>query len=732
MSTDTTYKIRPAGRHILTIGRDLIQDNYAAVVELVKNAYDADSPDVNIEFTASPDHDGYSLVISDNGHGMSREDVINKWMVPSTQDKRTRRRSPAGRTLQGSNGVGRYAASILGNDLRLETVTPEGEKTAVYLKWSNFEEAQYLDDVEILIETAEVSEPSGTRLTMKGDDGLLDEWNGKQFEKLQYELKKLKSPVSTVLGDDEFFINLTLDNFPNVENFKKTIEPYPLFNLSDYKIAGTIGANGKGTLTYSSQKARNIATEQIPFDINDEPVDLENSTGCGQLEIDIRVYDRDKDAIAALINRGLKDESGNYVGQLDARRLLNEYNGIGVYRNGFRIRPLGDADFDWLKLNEQRVQEPSLRISSNQVIGYVQIQSEDQSDLTEKSARDGLKENYAFNCLKEITKQVIAKLERRRFIYRRKVGLSQPALKVERQLERLFSFDDLKRDIRTKLIKSGSDKKTTDKIIERISQDEESNNKSVDEIRQAVAIYQAQATLGKIITVILHEGSHHLSYIEDQIPNLRYWYNSFQETRDFTKLEEFMPIAKGIAQNAEFFVAFFNRLDPLAARKTIQKEPLELKQTIENIFSIFEHKMKSNNAFSEVRGPHDFKFSSWSQDIYAIFTNLIDNSLYWMDKKKVTTRNITIEILTDGDTLIHIDYRDTGPGIEPDLIESEVIFEPGFTTKPGGTGLGLAIAGEAADRNGLALKVFESEEGAYFRLEPKTESSDEHNENSAC
>ena len=52
MNTDTTYKIRPAGRHILTIGRDLIRDNYAAVVELVKNAYDADSPNVDIKFTA--------------------------------------------------------------------------------------------------------------------------------------------------------------------------------------------------------------------------------------------------------------------------------------------------------------------------------------------------------------------------------------------------------------------------------------------------------------------------------------------------------------------------------------------------------------------------------------------------------------------------------------------------------------------------------------------------------
>ena len=724
MNTNTTYKIRPAGRHILTIGRDLIQDNYAAVVELVKNAYDADSADVNIVFTACADHSGYTIVISDNGHGMSRDDVINKWLVPSTPDKVDRGRSPAGRSLQGSKGVGRYAASILGRDLLLETITPEGEKTLVCLKWTDFKAAQYLDDVEILIETEKTSEPSGTQLTITGGNEDLNEWDKDKFNKLRYELRKLKSPVSTVLGDDEFPINLTVNGFPKVENIKETIRSFPIFDLFDYKIAGRIRANGKGTLTYSSQKARNTINEQIPFDIKDERLDFEDFTGCGQLDIDIRVYDRDKDSIASLIKRGLKNDSGSYVRQLEARRLLNEYNGIGVYRGRFRIRPLGDADFDWLKLNEQRVQEPSLRIGSNQVIGYVQIQPEDQSNLIEKSARDGLKENDAFSRLKEITKQVIAKLERRRFIYRRKVGLSQPALKVERELERLFSFEGLKRDIRTKLIKSGSDKKTTDEIVERISQDEENNNRAVDEIRQAVAIYQAQATLGKIITVILHEGSHHLSYIEDQIPNLRYWYDSFRKTRDLTKLEKFMPIAAGIAQNAEFFVEFFNRLDPLAVRKTIVKEPLELKQTIESILSIFEHKMKSNNVCAEVRGPDDFKFSSWSQDIYAIFTNLVDNSLYWMGEKKVPRRQITIELLTEGNSLIHIDYRDTGPGIEPDLIESEVIFEPGFTTKLGGTGLGLAIAGEAADRNGLGLKVFESEEGAYFRLESKTESSE--------
>ena len=118
-----------------------------------------------------------------------------------------------------------------------------------------------------------------------------------------------------------------------------------------------------------------------------------------------------------------KEESGNYVGKNQARQLLNAYNGIGVYRNGFRIRPLGDADFDWLKLNARRVQNPSLYLGNNQVIGHVHIESDYWYDLEEKSARDGLKENETFNRLKEVTLAVIRQLERRRYRIQKKSGL---------------------------------------------------------------------------------------------------------------------------------------------------------------------------------------------------------------------------------------------------------------------------------------------------------------------
>ena len=341
--------------------------------------------------------------------------------------------------------------------------------------------------------------------------------------------------------------------------------------------------------------------------------------------------------------------------------------------------------------------------------------------MIEKSARDGLKENMVFNRLQDVTKRVISELEIRRFKYRKDAGLSRAAIKVEENLQSLFSSAELIENVRTQLSKSKVDKTTVGRTIELINQDAQEKNKVADEIQTIVAIYQVEATLGKIVNVILHEGSKPLSYFNNQIPNLEYWYKSFQKTGDPDEYEKIMRIAKGMVQNAEIFVKLFRRLDPLAARKNTIRKPLELKKTMQGVLSIFEQEIEADNVSVEIKGPDDTKFSARIQDIYSIFTNLIDNSLYWIREKKVGIRQITIELKTEGNSLRYIDYRDTGPGIEPDLIESEVIFAPGFTTKTDGTGLGLAIAGEAADRNGLRLEVYEADEGAHFRLQPKME-----------
>lgn len=713
MNESGAYKIRPAGRHLLTIGRELIQDNYAAVVELVKNAYDADSQSVDVIFKSNEDQSGYIVVIIDYGHGMSRDTVINKWMVPSTKDKLERKTSPLGRVMQGRKGVGRYAASVLGSDLLLETISTEHEKTTVFVEWASFENADYLDDVEILVESQRADDNTGTVLTISGGEKYLSEWNKKQFDKLRFELKKLISPITSMVDKQklDFIINLQIQNFIDVPDVKEIVEPYPIFDLFDYRIAGNINKEGKGVLYSSLQKSRNTVDETIA-------IDLGKPSGCGELEFDIRVYDREAEAIESLISRGLKDEYGNYVGRLQARQLLNESNGIGVYRNGFRIRPLGDADFDWLKLNEQRVQNPSLRIGSNQAIGYVIIQSEEQSNLVEKSARDGLRENSAYEQLKVITREVIGKLEERRFSYRRKAGMSKPALKVERELERLFSFDSLKKEIRKKLIGGGMAEKAAGEVIALITHEEEQKAKAAEDIRQAVATYQGQATLGKIINVVLHEGRRPLSYFRNEVPRISRFKKKLDETGEIKNIESILEIAKGVENNAGVLVDLFKRLDPLAMGKRGARKSIDIRQEVLNSISIFRQEMEDNNIELEISGGERLTILAWSQDIHALFTNLIDNSIFWM-KEKSSEKKIIIDFVEDGGSFSYIDFRDTGPGIEPSLIKDGVIFEPQFSTKPSGNGIGLAIAGEAAERNNLELKALESLTGAYFKIEKK-------------
>ncbi|WP_429011508.1 ATP-binding protein [Aeromonas veronii] len=708
LNDSDSYTIRPAGRHLLTIGRELIQNSSAAVVELVKNAYDADSANVEICFTANTDLSGYTVTITDHGHGMSRDTVITKWMVPSTRDKLERKNSPNGRVMQGRKGVGRYAASVLGTDLLLETVSTNGEKTTVFIEWNNFDKAEYLDDVEILIESSFSNEATGTKLTITGDELNIMEWDEEQFKKLRFELKKLISPVEST-DNNRFEISLIITGFTHVPDVDEVIKPYPIFDLFDYRISGNIGSDGHGVLNYSIQKVKNSIDDIIP-------INLGRPTECGDLIFDIRVYDRDPDAITSLINRGLKDEVGNYVGKNQARDLLNAFNGIGVYRNGFRIRPLGDVDFDWLKLNVRRVQNPSMRISSNQVIGHVLIQSEEQSKLIEKSARDGLRENDAYQHLKDVTQLVIGKLEERRFSYRKKAGLGRTALKVENALEKIFSFETLRNEIRKSLINNGIGQSAADEVIILINREEEEKAHAADDIRRAVATYQGQATLGKIINVVLHEGRRPLNYFKNEVPRISRLRNKFIENHEQNKIDEIMEITKGVESNASVLSDLFKRLDPLAAGRRAAPETLNLKNEILNSFAIFRQEMDSHGISFEINCDSSLTFQAWSQDIQAIFANLIDNSIFWL-KEFNSERKITVNVKSDNNEISYIDFKDTGPGIEPYLILEGLIFEPQFSTKPSGSGIGLAIAGEASERNKLILSALESSSGAYFRLQ---------------
>lgn len=157
-------KLRPRARIIRTIGDQLISGPEAALIELVKNSFDADSPVANIKIlprgTAEP---GGMIQVSDEGHGMSKSEIIGRWFEPATDDKLQRRTSPGGRSMLGAKGIGRFAAARLGRFTRVESTHSSGSTRSlvtVEIDWNWFTAETYLDQIDIPVEETELSPKS--------------------------------------------------------------------------------------------------------------------------------------------------------------------------------------------------------------------------------------------------------------------------------------------------------------------------------------------------------------------------------------------------------------------------------------------------------------------------------------------------------------------------------------------------------------------------------------------
>jgi signal transduction histidine kinase len=705
------FIFRPSARLIRTIGDKIIKDVYAAIIELIKNAYDADANNVNLKFIDLVNPEKAKIIIKDDGHGMDYKTVVDKWMVPATEDKLTRRKSPGGRYMQGRKGIGRFATSILGNTLLMETTEKSGITTTILIDWSIFSAKKYLDEIEILVGSSNTAKNMGTELTIESHEKAL-EWTKEEIETLIKELRKLVSPIRE---KENFHIEIEFNNtgIENYDNTKKKIEPFPMLELFDYRLSGKIDKNGNASLIYENQVESNIPKEKINIHIIPE-----DGKVCGPLELDFRVFDRETEAIETLINRGLRDlDTGKYLGKKETRDLLNKFCGVSIYRNGFRIRPYGEPGYDWLQLDKERVQDPPKNIGSDQIAGFISISDEEISHLVEKSARDGLKENTYYSSLKKITRECLSQLEERRFDFRKKTGRSRTVAKIEKELNTLFDFGTLKKSVKEVLREGNVDPKTSTQVEDIISKTEKKKSDLLEKIKETVAMYQGQVTLGKIMVVIMHEGRKPLKYLKEQSPRIAEWIKELQKEYNTSLLEKIIDRLEDTKKESLLLIDLFNRLDPLAIRKRGKKKNINIFNVIKRAKALFESVLleKEIKFINEVA--KDVTFWGWEQDLLIALTNLVENSLYWLpmlENKK--QKQIVISSQYEDKSVI-IDYRDNGPGIKKRYIENNLIFEPGFSTKPGGTGLGLAIAGETIEKNNGILRVLYNPEGAYFRIE---------------
>ncbi|HNU13886.1 MAG TPA: HAMP domain-containing sensor histidine kinase, partial [Chitinophagaceae bacterium] len=465
----------------------------------------------------------------------------------------------------------------------------------------------------------------------------------------------------------------------------------------------------------------NNAEPNLPADVINIKIEVSrNEQYCGPIEFDIRVFDRDPEAISNLIDKGLIDPISNLaVGKRDARRMLDEVYGVNLYREGFRIRPYGNGGIDWLNLDKDRIQNFSLRVSNNQVVGFVNIKPERISHLEEKSARDGLKENAYYFGLVRLLKSVLKELEERRFSYRQKTGKGRQTKNVSQEIQNLFDYSTLTDEVSKKLSHLQIDESVVKEISKIIHKDAERKSKFLENIQNTIAIYQGQATLGKIVTVLLHEGRKPVHYFKQQSPNLSRWLIHYKAERkwDNDLYDDILSRLENFKQQSEILADLFRRLDPLAKQNRGEKKEFYIKGAITKALRIFEGKLNDGNILNQVECNDDIKLKGWEEDLLIALTNLIENSIYWLSQTNAGEKKIKIDVVDNEEIIIH--YKDSGPGIEKFNIESGVIFEPGFSKKLDGTGLGLPIAGEAIERLNGTITAHHSDAGAYFTIELK-------------
>lgn len=404
------------------IGSDLINDDFIAVFELVKNSYDAHATDVKVIFENI--YSGNSkIIIKDNGKGMNYNDIIEKWLFVAysakkegTEDTDYRDKIKVSRAFAGAKGIGRFSCDRLGSYLYLETTKDEkNSKTeSIITDWNKFEKdiKDEFINISVLHETKISSSYNLKKGTVLEITNLRSSWNREKILKLKEALSRLINPT-TINKEDVFNIEIIVNeeieqdnkqiqkNIKQVNNQKSPIDESI---VKYYKIV-----NGKVENLIFETLA--IKTTYIVSYVNEN-------------EIETKLYEAGKEVYTIIENnpfQNFKDISFSiYFLNQSAKSTFSkrmglqpvEYGHIFVYKSGLRIFPYGERGEDPLKMDNRKAQGYNRFLGTREVLGYISIEGINEN-LRETSSRgDGLIKTQTYFDLEKWFYETLKKLER--------------------------------------------------------------------------------------------------------------------------------------------------------------------------------------------------------------------------------------------------------------------------------------------------------------------------------
>ena len=689
----TRVAFRFHARALAALGRDLVTNDVVAVMELVKNAYDALATRVDVRIRAA---DGASdenfIEIVDDGHGMDYVTIRDVWFMIATPFRQKRpvlKMGVRSRAVTGEKGLGRLSAARLGSDLRVVTRTAGGPVLQFALNWEKLFQGDDLTAAGFEVSGLPPEAFDGEHGTRLRIGGIGKDWNKDKIEDLRQNLSRLVSPFS---GAEDFSLHLDVTG-DGSETDLQHIKPLQFMSEPKYTMEGSV--NGEGTIrsryryrpiTGSGGRERELREPwSAVYKSLPQPARSEVDKGkpsSGPFEFEIRAWDLTKDDTRD-IEAHFGEASRHVRGAIAAQR------GVSVYRDDVLALPKSDGARDWLGLDLRRVSRVGDRLSTSQIVGYVRITKAGNPDVTDTSDREGFVSNPATIAFRHLVTRIVTLLEVERHKDRTEEKDTGPAreLFAELNAEPLVARLEELRD-------SGADMA---EAVEAATAFGNALARSRAVIEKRFGYYNRLAVIGTIAQLVIHEIRTRTTVIGR---GLRKAGELAERVRDRVTTQA-VDMARGSVAALE---ALADRFAPLGNRGYRPgRRTSVVEESVGRCLAMLEQEIRSGRVTVDADFVTRTAVRIDPAEIDTILLNLITNSLYWM-RRHDGERRLRFSLAPGpGRDRVTVSLDDSGPGIDPE--ERDRVFWPGVTHKPDGIGMGLTVASELVDGRGGKMRT---------------------------
>jgi signal transduction histidine kinase len=727
-----TLNFKPYARLLTMLGDQLITNERVALVEIIKNAYDADADWVKVTFSGfgkqfqiTPNS---KIIIEDDGVGMTRHVLTEHWVSPATPIKKigkdTQDATAKGRKIQGEKGIGRFAILKLGRTVSVVS-RPEGLQSEYtlgldlsqydddFLKENNKERLLLLKDIELdfsttakarVIREGDIAlgtrsvprKPHGTRIEISN---LRGSWTAKKVTDVYDDLIRLQS----IFDDSEELTNEKLNAKNAVPDFEVLIYKDEVFQpFSNEYLTKLRRLIKQDAVLRITDGAYDEPSKAFKFSLNGRPVELPLSDpDISGMKIFRDIYGQKGEVLSG---RGTKCGSfsfGFYVFDFDrdpnSRHFLNgedrailKAHRIYLYRDKIRVYPYGDPDDDWLQIDAYRGKiAAGWFLSNDQVVGFVNITQKGNPKLRDKTNREGLID------IGDATSD---------FIHLLQIFLAWVRKKPYGQY---LAKQKKSKDVQ--IVKKEQVKAALDLVAEKLG----NNRPAQTALAQAAKLYiqersyliqraettESLAGVGLSVETASHDI---MSVMHRGLISLDSLITETQKPGSLSKelVGRELISLRGMLSFVETQLKDIQQL--FKSTKSRRKD-IRVKDVLEKVQRLFATSLTRDGVNFRIieKGSSPLVAKTTDAVLLQLFLNLFDNSLYWLHSKPAGRRQI--EVLLDGDENQLI-FSDNGPGVKAD--DAPFIFEPFYSGKgEEGRGLGLYIARQLLDKHDYAIEL---------------------------